>query len=60
MFEAIQDYFKKPSAKVIALSSLEDAQRNLLESQAAAEYHTKMAEYYQAAIKRLGKYLIEE
>lgn len=55
----IQNLLKKPSAKALAQSSLEDAKRHLLSEQAAAEYHSKMAEYYTAVIRRLSNYLIE-
>jgi hypothetical protein len=57
MFAAIKKAFKKPSAEVLAMESLEEARRCFLTSKAAAEYHGKMAEYYLVVIDRLEKYL---
>jgi hypothetical protein len=57
MFQIIKDLFKKPSSDVIAVEDLEEAQRCYLKEKAAAEYHTKMAEYYVDVISRLTRYL---
>lgn len=57
MFEALKRVLKKPSAGVIALESLEEAERSYLNSKASAEYHQKMSEYYLIVIDRLTKYL---
>jgi hypothetical protein len=52
--------FRKPTAREIAARDLEDARRHLLEQQAQAEYHTKMAEYYRGVEARLARYLKED
>jgi len=57
MFDTIKNPFKKPSSEVIAMEDLEEAQRCYLKEKAAAEYHTKMSEYYLDVIARLTKYL---
>jgi hypothetical protein len=49
--------FSKPSAEKIAVTSLEEARRCLLEEQAKAEYHLKMAEYYKGVEKRLSAFV---
>lgn len=49
--------FRKPNANEIAVRDLEDAKRALLREQAAAEYHAKMADYYDGIIHRLTNYL---
>lgn len=46
--------FKKPSADKLRKQSLEEYARLLLEQQAAAAYHQKMAEYYAEGITRLN------
>lgn len=48
--------FHKPPAAEIAKQTLEEHQRQLLESQSAAAYHAKMVEFYQESIKRLKGY----
>lgn len=57
MIEFFKKLFKKPSAEVLAMESLEEARRCFLTSKAAAEYHAKMAEYYLNVEDRLTKYL---
>jgi hypothetical protein len=52
--------FRKPTAKEIAARDLEEARRQLLKEQSAAEYHSRMAEYYKGVEKRLGAFLKEE
>ena len=49
--------FKKPPAKVLAKETLEDYNHLYLVSQEAAEYHAKMAIFYQQGIKRMHNYL---
>lgn len=49
------NFFKKPSSDKIAADNVEEAKRKLIEEQSAAEYHQKMAEYYQGVIARLSK-----
>ena len=57
MFSFTDKLFKKPTASVLAVNELEEAQRQLLASQAAQAYHTKMTEYYQETVARLTGYL---
>ena len=52
--------FSKPTTKEIAARALEDARRQLLAEQSAAEYHNKMAEYYRGVAQRLDRYLKED
>ena len=49
--------FRKPTAKEIAARDLEDARRHLLQQQAQAEYHAKLAEFYRGVEERLNAYL---
>ena len=52
--------FRKPTAKEIAARDLEEARRHLLQEQAQAEYHQKLAEFYKGVIGRLSNYLKED
>ena len=56
----IANVFKKPSAKSIAQTDLEEAERQVLTHSASASYHTKMSEYYKETVKRLSDYVKEE
>lgn len=55
----ILDLFRKPSAKVIAQRELEEAQRQLLQAQTAAEYAARLAQYHTDRIRRLSAYIKE-
>jgi hypothetical protein len=61
MFTEIVRYLKSvygtPSAEVIALRELEEAQRRLLEAQSGKEYAESIVKYREAQIKRLTAYL---
>ena len=57
MISLFEDYFKKPSARVLALRELETTQRQLLASEDAAAYHAKMSEYYEEKVERLANYI---
>ncbi len=57
MIQNIINTFKPPSHADLAWAELENAKRQLLEAQSGAEYAMKMAEYHQARIDRLTKYL---
>jgi hypothetical protein len=57
MFDFLRRIYKKPTATVIAVNDLEEAQRQLLTHQAAETYHAKMTEYYQETVDRLSTYL---
>ena len=54
---ALTKLFRKPTAKELAARDLEDARRSLLQEQARAEYHAKMAEFYRGVEERLNAYL---
>jgi len=51
------EMFRTPSAEVLALKELEEAERSLLEAQTSQEYSKRMAEYHNDRIKRLTAYL---
>lgn len=57
MFDKIREMFQTPSADLLALRELEQAQRSLLEAQTSQEYAKRMAEYHNDRIKRLTAYL---
>lgn len=57
MFKAFIALLKKPPAKVIAQTELEESQRQHLRHEMAAIYHTKMAEYYNSNVIRFGAYI---
>lgn len=53
----LKNLMKKPMAKDLAAEELEQAEKSLLEAQAAAEYALAMCQYHQGRIKRLQTYL---
>lgn len=57
MFKQLIEMFKKPAAKHVAQEDLEEAHRQYLKHDAAANYHAKVAEYYADSILRLGMYI---
>jgi len=57
MFNKLMEMFRTPSAEVLALKELEEAERSLLEAQTSQEYSKRMAEYHNDRIKRLTAYL---
>jgi hypothetical protein len=57
MFQQLTKYFHTPSADALAQQELEEARRELLVTQSAAEYAARMVEYHTARIKRLSVYL---
>mgnify|MGYP003432445050 CR=1 FL=1 len=52
-------FFKTPTAMELAKRDLAAAERQLLESRSAAEYHIHMVNYYQGMVQRLKKYVEE-
>jgi len=46
MFNKLMEMFRTPSAEVLALRELEQAERSLLEAQTSQEYAKRMAEYH--------------
>ena len=57
LIAAIKRLFAKPSAQVIAQEELEDAKRELLAAQNATEFYLAQAQYNEARIARLTKYV---
>jgi hypothetical protein len=51
--------FRKPSAEIIAQAELEEARRQLLAAQSAAEYANGIILYRKTQIARLQKYIQE-
>lgn len=60
MIRDLLEIFRKPSAKSIAQRELEEAQRQLLQAQTAAEYAIRLAQYHTDRIKRLSAYVKED
>jgi len=59
IYQGFLNFFKAPSAIVIAARELEEARRQLLQSQSAAEYANRISAYHLDRIKRLSAYLVE-
>ena len=57
MIEKIREFFRTPKADVLALLELEEAKRELLRSQSAQDYATRMVQYHQDRVKRLTGYV---
>ncbi len=57
--KAIFKMFRKPSAQELALAELEEAQRQLLNAQAAAEHTAAIVTYHKNRITRLRVYTTE-
>jgi len=55
--ELIKQLFTQPSADVIAVRELEQARRELLAAQNAQEFYLSQAQYNEARIARLTKYV---
>jgi hypothetical protein len=59
VFTGILRMLKTPTAVEIAARELEEARRQLLMSQSAAEYAIRISAYHQDRIKRLAAYLVD-
>lgn len=57
MWTELFEMFKKPAPKTIAQRELEESQRKALLHKSSANYHAKIAEYYEDNIGRLNSYL---
>jgi hypothetical protein len=57
MIEQLKKLWTTPSAEAIALRELEDAKRQLLESQTTREYAESMCKFREQQIKRLTAYI---
>ena len=57
---SLKDWFRAPSAKMIAQHDLEEAQHQLLVWQSQAEYSQQMAVYYQHMVDRLKKFIRDD
>lgn len=53
----LKNLMKKPTAAELAAAELEQAEKSLLEAQAAAEYARAMCQYHQGRISRLRAYV---
>ena len=51
--KSLLSLFRKPSAETLAQIELDEAKRQLLEAQSAAEYRNAMVEYHRRRIARL-------
>jgi hypothetical protein len=58
-YQGLLSFFKTPSPLVIAAQELEDAHRQLLRSQSAAEYANRISAYHCDRIKRLSAYIVD-
>ena len=59
IYQGFLSFFKTPTAIELAARELEEARRQLLRSQSAAEYAIRISAYHQDRIKRLSAYLVE-
>ena len=59
LYQGFLSFFKTPTAVEIAARELEEARRQLLRSQSAAEYANRISAYHLDRIKRLSAYLVE-
>ena len=57
MINELKKLWSTPSAEVIALRELEDANRKLLEAQTSREYAESMCKFRESQIKRLTAYI---
>ena len=56
MFKSLNPFYK-PSPRELAQREMEDAQRELLSAQSAADYARRMSEYHADRIRRLTVFL---
>lgn len=56
IFQLPAAYFETPKAVDTIADKIADCERQMLENQASAHYHTKLAEYYAESIVRLQKF----
>ena len=56
MFKSLNPFYK-PSPRELAQREMEDAQRELLSAQSAADYARRMSEYHADRIRRLTAFL---
>jgi len=59
IYQGFLSFFKTPTAVEIAARELEEARRQLLRSQSATEYASRISAYHYDRIKRLSAYLVE-
>jgi hypothetical protein len=60
MYQRFLSLFKTPSPVEIAARELDEARRQLLQSQSAAEYATRISAYHLDRIKRLQTYIKDQ
>ena len=59
IYQGFLSFFKTPTAIELAARELEEARRQLLRSQSAAEYAIRISAYHLDRIKRLSAYLVD-
>ena len=59
IYQGFLSLFKTPTSVELAARELEEARRQLLRSQSAAEYASRISAYHLDRIKRLSAYLVE-
>ncbi len=59
LYQGFLSFFKTPTSVEIAARELEQARRQLLQAQSAAEYANRISAYHLDRIKRLSAYLVE-
>jgi hypothetical protein len=60
MYQRFLSLFQTPSPVEIAARELDEARRQLLQSQSAAEYATRISAYHLDRIKRLQTYIKDQ
>jgi hypothetical protein len=60
VYQRLLSLFKTPSPVEIAVRELDEARRQLLQSQSAAEYASRISAYHLDRIKRLQTYLKDQ
>jgi hypothetical protein len=60
VYQRLLSLFKTPSPVEIAARELDEARRQLLQSQSAAEYASRISAYHLDRIKRLQTYLKDQ
>jgi len=59
LYQGFLSLFKTPTSVEIAARELEQARRQLLQAQSAAEYANRISAYHFDRIKRLSAYLVD-
>lgn len=57
MFELFKKCTSKPDAATVAAKDLEEAKRQLLKAQSAAEFYSSQVKYFDGVVRRLTTYV---